>query len=207
MKQLFVCKLARPLLAARPTTGRQPMVVPRRQRHRSWRLQRDLIDVPGANPSQLVLAWVKMAMLIWLTVTTLGGSPPVAQLPVEATLRGQSSATYTRQGTYFVFRAGAVAKLRPIRLLQQSADYCSPRGMPARTARVRHGLQPPMVQITRSYGLSVPRVTTRLHGYNGDTGAVVYAGGGANELMTGDRKWNSGMVARGSIYVQRQQSL
>ena len=25
----------------------------------------------------------------------------------------------------------------------------------------------------------------RLHGYNGDTGAVVYAGGGANELMTG----------------------
>ena len=41
----------------------------------------------------------------------------------------------------------------------------------------------------------------RLHGYNGDTGAVIYAGGGANELMTGTRKWNSGMVARGSIYV------
>src|SRR5206468_1240711 len=41
----------------------------------------------------------------------------------------------------------------------------------------------------------------RLHGYDGDTGAVVYAGGGANELMTGTRKWNSGMVARGSIYV------
>ena len=41
----------------------------------------------------------------------------------------------------------------------------------------------------------------RLHGYNGDTGAVVYAGGGANELMTGTRKWNSGIAARGSIYV------
>ena len=41
----------------------------------------------------------------------------------------------------------------------------------------------------------------RLHGYNGDTGAVVYAGGGANELMTGTRKWNTGMVARGRIYV------
>ena len=25
----------------------------------------------------------------------------------------------------------------------------------------------------------------RLHGYNGDTGAVIYGGGGANELMTG----------------------
>jgi hypothetical protein len=41
----------------------------------------------------------------------------------------------------------------------------------------------------------------RLHGYDGDTGDVVYAGGGANELMTGDRKWNSGIVARGSIHV------
>jgi hypothetical protein len=39
----------------------------------------------------------------------------------------------------------------------------------------------------------------RLHGYDGDTGDVVYAGGGANELMTGDRKWNSGIVSRGSI--------
>jgi hypothetical protein len=41
----------------------------------------------------------------------------------------------------------------------------------------------------------------RLHGYDGDTGNVVYAGGGANELMTGYRKWNSCIVARGSIYV------
>jgi hypothetical protein len=26
----------------------------------------------------------------------------------------------------------------------------------------------------------------RLHGYNGDTGAVIYAGGGPNERMTGN---------------------
>jgi hypothetical protein len=39
-----------------------------------------------------------------------------------------------------------------------------------------------------------------LHGYNGDTGAVVYAGGGANELMTNTRKWNTGVIARGRIY-------
>src|SRR6185436_11614440 len=40
----------------------------------------------------------------------------------------------------------------------------------------------------------------RLRGYNGDTGAVIYAGGGVNELMTGTRQWNTGMVARGRIY-------
>ncbi len=38
----------------------------------------------------------------------------------------------------------------------------------------------------------------RLHGYNGDTGAVIYAG---TDVMTGTRKWNSGIAARGSIYV------
>src|SRR5439155_5079770 len=40
----------------------------------------------------------------------------------------------------------------------------------------------------------------RLHAYDGDTVAVIYAGGGANELMTGTRQWNTGMVARGRIY-------
>jgi hypothetical protein len=42
----------------------------------------------------------------------------------------------------------------------------------------------------------------RLHGYDGDTGAVVYAGGGANEIMAGTRSYSTtGIVARGRIYV------
>ena len=40
----------------------------------------------------------------------------------------------------------------------------------------------------------------RLHGYNGDNGATIFDGGGPNELMTGLRQWNTGMVARGRIY-------
>ena len=40
----------------------------------------------------------------------------------------------------------------------------------------------------------------RLHGFDGDTGTVVFDGGGANELMAGTRRWNTGMVARGRIY-------
>ena len=40
----------------------------------------------------------------------------------------------------------------------------------------------------------------RLHGYNGDNGAVIFAGGGANEQMTGTGQWNTGLVARGRIY-------
>jgi hypothetical protein len=41
----------------------------------------------------------------------------------------------------------------------------------------------------------------RLHGFNGDTGAVVFNGGGANELMTGTRRFNTAIAARGRIYV------
>ena len=40
----------------------------------------------------------------------------------------------------------------------------------------------------------------RLNGYNADTGALVFAGGTANELMSGTRKWNTGIAARGRIY-------
>ena len=40
----------------------------------------------------------------------------------------------------------------------------------------------------------------RLHGYNADTGARCVSGGGTNELMTGTRQWNTGIVARGRIY-------
>ena len=65
-----------------------------------------LIDVPGATPSQLVLALGKDGNAYLLNRNNLGGiAAPVAQLSVDGAIRGQSSATYhTSQGTYFVFR-------------------------------------------------------------------------------------------------------
>ena len=42
----------------------------------------------------------------------------------------------------------------------------------------------------------------RLHGYDGDTGAAIYDGGGPNDLMAGTHYYNTtGIVARGRIYV------
>ena len=65
-----------------------------------------LIDVPGATPSQLVLAIGKDGNAYLLNRNNLGGiAAPVAQLSVDGVISGQSSATYrTSQGTYFVFR-------------------------------------------------------------------------------------------------------
>jgi hypothetical protein len=41
----------------------------------------------------------------------------------------------------------------------------------------------------------------RLHGFDGETGAVVFAGGGPNELMEGTHRFNAGIAARGRIYI------
>ena len=67
-----------------------------------------LIDVPGATPSDLVLALGKNGNAYLVNRDNLGGiTAPVAQLNnVDGVIRGQSSATYTTAlATYFVFRA------------------------------------------------------------------------------------------------------
>jgi hypothetical protein len=162
-----------------------------------------LIDVPGATPSQLVLALGKDGNAYLVNRNNLGGvAGPVSSAGVDGTLRGQSSATYTTtQGTYFVFRADGGSQIKAYKITATSP----PSIVPAWTAN-QSGQGSPWVTTTDLTNNAIVWVIGaqgdhRLHGYNGDTGAVVYAGGGANELMTGDRKWNSGMVARGSIYV------
>ena len=159
-----------------------------------------LIDVPGANPSQLVLAIGKDSNAYLINRNNLGGiTAPVAQLSVGFTI-GQSSATYrTAQGTYFVFRTGSTLKAYKITPTTPPtivfAWSVSQTGSGSPWVTTTDGTNNAIVWVVGAQG------DHRLHGYNGDTGAVVYAGGGANELMIGDRKWNSGIAARGSIYV------
>jgi hypothetical protein len=160
-----------------------------------------LIDVPGATPSQLVLALGKDGNAYLLNRNNLGGvALAVAQLSVDGVIRGQSSATYrTSQGTYFVFRGSNEIKAYKI-------TATSPPSIVFAWSASQTGQGSPWVTTTDGTNNAIVWVVgaqgdQRLHGYNGDNGAVVYAGGGANELMTGTRKWNSGMVARGSIYV------
>ena len=78
-----------------------------------------LIDVPGANPSQLVLATGKDSNAYLLNRNNLGGiTAPVAQLSVGFAI-GQSSATYHHEpGNLFCFPHWA-ARLRLTRLLRQ----------------------------------------------------------------------------------------
>ncbi|MEP7014006.1 MAG: dockerin type I domain-containing protein [Verrucomicrobiota bacterium] len=163
-----------------------------------------VVDVPGATPSALLVALGKDGNAYLINRNTMGGvSLPVGSSHVGSSAIIQAAATYrTAQGTYVVFRAsGSVT-----------------------TAFKITAANPPTIaagwSITGQSGRSSPFVTStdgtnevvvwvvgaggdqRLHGYNGDTGAVVFSGGGANELMTGTRGYNvSGIAARGRIYV------
>jgi len=161
-----------------------------------------LITVTGATPSQLVLALGKDGKAYLLNRSNLGGiRAPVASAQVATSVRGQAAATYsTRQGTYFVFRAtsGAISTYR-------ITATNPPTIVPAWNVS-QNGQGSPWVTTTNGTDNAIVWAANsgsgdqRLRGFNGDTGAVVYAGGGSNELMNGTSKWNTGIVARGRMY-------
>src|SRR5437667_501826 len=161
-----------------------------------------VIDVPGATPSQLVLALGKDGNAYLVNRNNLGGIvAPVAQANVSGVVnRGTSAVTYhTSQGTYFAFHndgnavsAYKVTAANPPTIVSGWSVGQSGRGSPWVTTT--DGTNNFIVWVVGVQG------DQRLHGYNADTGAVIYAGGGANELMSGTRQWNTGMVARGRIY-------
>src|SRR6476660_776900 len=160
-----------------------------------------VIDVPGATPSQLVLALGKDSNAYLLNRSNLGGiTSPVAQANVSGSSAGTSAVTYhTSQGTYFGFhinfgdlRVYRITPTNPPTIVFAWSMSQGGRGSPWVTTT--DGTNNVIVWVAGVAG------DQRLHGYDGDTGAVIYAGGGANELMSGTRQWNTGMVARGRIY-------
>ena len=162
-----------------------------------------VIDVRGARPSKLVLALGKDSNAYLVNCENPGGvTSPVSQTNVFGTNRGTSAVAYeTNQGMYFAFhneadgiKAYRITRTIPPTMVFAWAQNQTGRGSPWVTATSRTDNIIVWVVGTGSQG------DQRLHGYDGDTGAEIYAGGGADELMTGTRQWNTGMVARGRIY-------
>ena len=160
-----------------------------------------VIDVPGANPSQLVLALGKDGNAYLINRNNLGGiTSPVAQANVMGINRGISAVTYhTSQGTYIAFH-NDVGQIRAYKI-----TATSPPTITFAWSQNQTGRGSPWVTTTDGTNNMIVWVAGvqgdgRLHGYDGDTGAVIYSGGGSNELMTGTEQWNTGMVARGRTY-------
>ena len=161
-----------------------------------------VIDVPGATPSQLVLALGKDGNAYLVNRNNLGGiTTPVASASVSGTVnRGTSAVTYhTSQGTYFAFHNDGNA------VSAYKVTGTNPPAIVSAWSVGQNGRGSPWVTTTDGTNNTIVWVAgvggdQRLHGYNADTGAVIYSGGGTNELMAGTRQWNTGMVARGRIY-------
>ena len=160
-----------------------------------------VVDVPGATPSQLVLALGKDSNAYLINRNNLGGiTSPVTQANVSGINRGTSAVTYqSSQGTYIAFHndAGTISAYKitatnPPTIVFVWSQNQTGRGSPWVTTT--DGTNNAIVWVAGVAG------DQRLHGYDGDTGTVIYAGGGSNELMTGTRQWNTGIAARGRIY-------
>ena len=162
-----------------------------------------ILDVAGATPSALVLALGKDGNAYLLDRSNLGGvSAPVVSSHVSGSSIIQAAATYrTSQGTYVAFRASS-ATLAVFRI-----DPANPPTITSVWSVSRNGCGSPFVTSTDGTNNMVVWVVgasgdQRLHGYDGDTGAEIFAGGGANELMAGTHSYSTtGIVARGRIYV------
>ena len=162
-----------------------------------------LVDVPGATPSRLVVAMGKEQKAYLLNRDNLGGiTNPIHSAQESSSYIIQAAAGYrTNQGTYVALRA-AGDKLRAFRI-----TATSPPAIAIGWDVSRNGCGSPFVSSTGGTNNVIVWVVgasgdQRLHGYDGDSGTVVYAGGGENELMAGTHKWSTtGIVARGRIYV------
>jgi outer membrane protein assembly factor BamB len=169
-----------------------------------------LVEVPGATPSRLIVQMGKDEYAHLLNRDRLGGiTAPIAEARVAFSYIYGGPATYrTDQGTYVAFRAGRDA-LNTFRITATSP----PTIVNGWSTYPMNGCGSPFVTSTDgTNNMIVWAVGTgdkygsggdqRLHGYDGNTGAVVYAGGGTNDLMASTRSYSTtGIVARGRIYV------
>ncbi len=164
-----------------------------------------LVDVPGATPSHLVFALGKNGTAYLINRDNLGGmGAPTAASRVAPSSIIQAAATYrTSQATYVVFRVNnnklsalSITATNPPTIVRGWGVSRNGGGCGSPFVTSTDGANDMIVWVVGTEG------DQRLHGYDGDTGAVVYHGGGPNELMGGTHSYSTtGIVARGRIYI------
>jgi hypothetical protein len=172
-----------------------------------------LVDVPGATPSHLVAAMGKDLNMYLVNRDNLGGiSPPIAMAVVASSTILQAAVTYTtRESTFVALRANNDGNtvLSAVNITATNPPTIVSAWDVSRSAG---GCGSPFVTSTDGTNNMIVWVVgtedhltegdQRLHGYDGATGAVVYDGGGPNELMAGTHYYSTtGIAARGRIYV------
>ena len=170
-----------------------------------------LVDVPGATPSHLVVALGKDGNAYLVNRDNLGGiGLPVASTHVADTEIAQAAVTYrTNESTYVAFRASTqmltafrITAADPPAIVNAWSVERGNGGCGSPFVTSTNGINDMIVWVVGTEPTHGTGGDQRLHAYDGNTGAVVYDGGGPDELMAGTHNFSTtGIAARGRIYV------
>jgi hypothetical protein len=163
----------------------------------------------GATPAHFVVALGKDGNLYLLDRDNLGGKGGAVSISgvANSEINGAPAVYTTGQGTYVAFRSNGTAAGCP------QAGF-APGNMAV--AKVTSGGTPPTASVVwcaAQSNLGSPIVTTtaagdvivwdandHLYAYDGDTGALVYGGGGASDGMADSIQYfNTTIAAKGRI--------
>lgn len=177
-----------------------------------------VVDVPGATPSQLVVALGKNGVAYLLDRNHLGGigtgdgiqGEGVQSKRVSSGRIINAAAAYTTaSGSYVVFETSGIGIGCPGRsgnLVALRLGASAPPTINVAWCVDNKGRGSPIV--TTTDGKSEPIVWTvgsegsnRLHAFNGETGEVLFGGGGKDEQMTLVRRFQTPIVVNGRIFV------
>jgi outer membrane protein assembly factor BamB len=180
-----------------------------------------LIDVPGATPSALVVALGKAGVVHLLDRSNLGGlgkgdgitgEGVFSERVADREIINAAAAFSTASGSYVVFRAHAGAR---------GVGCPSGQGGDLVSLRIVPGSPPTVVTAwcADNLGQGSPIVTTtdgrseaivwsagaegseRLHAWNAETGAPIFAGGSGSDLMGRVRRFTTPIAVKGRILV------
>jgi hypothetical protein len=169
-----------------------------------------ILDLPGSTPSKLLVGLGKDGKIYLINRTNMGrvgGQAAVAKVASNAII-GSAAAYTTSRGTYVVFKGDGVHCPAG-----QSGDLTAVRIVPGAPPTIetawcakQHGMGSPMVTTTDGHGEAIvwsvgAEGDNRLHGFDGNTGKVVYAGGGAGDVIGPVRRYFTPIFAGGRIFV------
>jgi hypothetical protein len=173
-----------------------------------------LLSLPGASPSELVLALGKDGNAYLLNRLNLGGIGGSIQMKAVSSGAIRTSPAYFSSGggAFVAFQgrgvdcpAGPGGDLTVVKIAtgappELSVAWCAAengRGSPMITTT--DGRANPIVWVVGAEG------SNRLRGFRGDTGAVVFAGGGAAEGMSQVRRFQTPIAVDRHLYIAADQ--
>jgi hypothetical protein len=184
-----------------------------------------IVDVPGATPSKLVVALGKSGVAYLLNRANLGGlgsgngttGEGLVSVKVATSTIMNAAATYTTAlGVHVVFNTTGTGVGCPAgqagNLVSLLLGAASPPSVSVAWCADNQGRGSPIVTTTDGRAESVvwavgASSSNRLHGFDGDTGAVVFAGGGSGDVIAGVQNFSSPIAVNGRIVVGANNAL